>query len=122
MVNERLIYFEHNDKRILKAVYRDLDSKGMIELFREVCRIGLNDPGTLCLLADFTQAQIDTQFLGNLQSRETKLAAKAFRCIATTGLSGLRRLFLHMYNKTTKSDVISFPSENEALEYLVKCC
>ena len=122
VANERLVYLEYKDKLIVKLVYRGLDSRGMIALYREACKIGLDNPGKYSLLADFSHAQIDPQFLACLQTRETKLASKAYARVAATGLSGLRRLFLHMYNKTTKSDVISFPGENEALEYLVKCC
>lgn len=75
--------------------------------------------GHLLVLADFTNTYADNEIMGYLQSDEAKRAAKNVNKMAVVGITGLKKMFLQVYNTMTGSIARPCADLESAKQYLI---
>ena len=100
--------------------YNGLRGEGLLEQLKKNTRFLIDSAGDHFLtLSDFTNSYGDDKSLAYLQSEEAKAAAKKTAKKAVLGVTGLKKMFLNIYNKFTGTGTKAFDDIEAAKEYLV---
>jgi hypothetical protein len=73
----------------------------------------------LLVLADFTDTYINNRVMDYLQGEVAKKAAEKSKKTATVGVTGIKGIFMNIYNTVTKAGARNFPDRESAKDYLV---
>ena len=77
-------------------------------------------PGeNLLTLADFTGCYATEEVVAYLQSEESKIAARKIKKSAAVGITGIKKIFLNLYNLATGSNSRAFDDFESAKQYLI---
>ena len=104
---------------ILFTDYKGLRGNEIVELLHTANVIILEAEDSVLGLADFTGTYATDEIVAYLQCEETKQAAKKLRKNAVVGVTGIKRLFLNLYNKVTGGGAKPFDDLESAKEYLI---
>jgi hypothetical protein len=110
----------HKGQEILYFDYKGLRGKEVLEQLQANTRVILDSPETDFLtLSDFRNVYADEESMAYLQSEEVKAAARKTKKKAVLGITGLKKMFLNLYNTFTGIGTRAFDDEETAKEYLV---
>jgi hypothetical protein len=110
----------HEGKEILHFNYVGLRGEELLNTIKTATRIMLEASGSeLLVLADFTDTYVDNEIMGYLQGEESKRASQNAKKIAAVGITGLKKLFMNMYNIATRANARAFNTVEAAKRYLV---
>ncbi len=113
-------YLTYKGQEILYFDYRDLREEQLLEQLQTNTRLMLNSPrDDFVTLSDFRNAYADEESLAYLKSDEIKAASKKSRKKAVLGITGLKKMFLNIYNAFTRAGARAFDDEDAAKEYLI---
>ncbi len=73
----------------------------------------------LLTLADFTGFYATDEVVAYLQSEESKIAAQNVKKSAAVGVTGIKKIFLNLYNLATGSSARAFDDLEAAKTYLI---
>jgi hypothetical protein len=117
MAGSEWITYKGHD--ILFTDYKGLRGHEIVEMLHTANMIILEAKGSVLGLADFTGTYATDEIVAYLQCEETKQAARNLRKNAVVGVTGIKRLFLNLYNKVTGGGAKSFDDLESAKEYLI---
>jgi hypothetical protein len=100
--------------------YSGLRGKELLEQLQVNTRLVLDAPhNNLLTLSDFRNTYADEELVAYLKCEESKAAAQKTRKKAVLGITGLKKMFLNMYNTFTGVGARAFDNEDAAKEYLI---
>lgn len=114
--SEWITYKGHN---ILFTDYKGLRGNEIVEMLHTANTIILEAEDSVLGLADFTGTYATDEIVAYLQCEETKQAAKKLRKNAVVGVTGIKKIFLNMYNIVTGGGAKPFDDLESAKEYLI---
>ena len=86
---------------------------------REMADIFQRAEGEFLTLDDFTGVKASTDFLDEAKAYSAIFKEKSNRAAVLGAATGMKRVLLEAYNRSTQNHVVPFRSEADALEYLV---
>lgn len=116
----RCQYITHKGIRLLFADYTGLHGDELLNTIKQATQMMLDhQEGDLLFLGDFSNTYVDDTIMAYLQNDESKRAAKKSKKIAVTGITGLKKLFMNMYNTVTGGGARAFENQTAAKDYLI---
>jgi hypothetical protein len=114
---ETIIY---KGKEITFFNYNGLRGEELLEQLKANTQYLLDSPkNDFLTLSDFSKAYGTDETLAFLQSEPAKAAAKKTKKKALLGITGLKKMFLNIYNTFTGAGARAFNDIESAKEYLV---
>ena len=104
-------WIEHKGRKILYSDFRGLRDKEMFAQHQDALDAVRKAAAPPLLLVNLTGAPASKRFMEELDA--------SVRRQAIVGVDGLKSLLLKAYNAVLGGDLQSFPTEEEAKEYLV---
>jgi hypothetical protein len=111
-------WIEHKGKKILFIDYRGLDEEGMLEALESATEIILGSTAKKLILVDVTGTTTTREFMTRLREGGTEIKPVTEKQ-AVVGITGLKGFLLDAYNWATGATLRSFPTQDEAKEWLV---
>lgn len=113
-------WITYQGQRILSIDHTGLRGDEILRNMQAANALILKEPDDSVLsLADFTGTYATDELVQYLQSDETKRAAQKVRKMAVVGITGLKKLFLNLYNSVTGSGAKPFDDIASAKHYLI---
>lgn len=113
-------FITYKGQQIVHFDYRGLRGRELLEQLRVNTRTILESPrDDFLTLSDFRGSYADEDALEYLKSDEIKAAARKTKKKAVLGITGLKKLFLNVYNSVTGAGTRAFDDEDAAKEYLI---
>lgn len=112
-------YIEHKGKKILFIDLKEMvDQEAMIKDGKETARLIKEKNEPTRLLVDMTNSAAGTEFMSSIKEDGKFILKNIPMKTAVTGITGLKNIMLQGYIKFTGSKLRSFPTLDEAKEYL----
>ena len=112
---------KYKDKEILYFNHNGLRDKELLENIKRANKKIKEYTGKEALtLANFTNAITSNEVMDYLKSEETVAVNKKVNKAAVVGITGIKKIFLNVFNSFTDNKTKAFDTEEEAKEYLVK--
>lgn len=110
----------YKGQRILYFDYRGLRGEELLAQLKANTKTVLETPGNEILtLSDFTGTYATDEFMAYAQSDESKAAAKKTKRKAFLGVTGVKKIFLNVYNTVTGVKARAVDDIEAAKDYLV---
>lgn len=115
-----LQFITYKGQEILYFDYRGLRGKDVAEQLQANTRAMLQLPrNDLLTLSDFRNTYGDAETVAYLKGDEIKAVSKKSRRKAILGITGIKKMFLNIYNTVTGAGARAFDDEEAAKEYLI---
>ena len=117
---ERCRNIVHHDKTILLLDYEGLRGEELLNTIKTATQHMLDaQPGKLLVLANFTNTYLNDEIMGYLTGTESKTASKNAKKLAVVGMTGIKKLFLNVYNSISTTQAKTCTTIEAAKDYLV---
>ncbi len=104
---------------ILFTDYTGLRDNDIIKMMQTANRTIIEAHDNVLGLADFSGTYATDEIVQYLQSEDSKQAAKKLEKNAVVGVTGIKKMFLNLYNMVTGGGAKPFDDLTSAKEYLV---
>jgi hypothetical protein len=109
----------HNNKRILYADYRELNTDEMIKQLQYEANMMMQNNGKVLYLGNFENTVIEKAFMEKANELG-KITEPLNEKSALVGVVGMKAVLLNTYNFFTGGKLKAFATEEAAKEYLTK--
>ncbi len=114
-------FINYKGKELLFIDLKNIkDPKILIDDAKEAARIIIERNAYTLFLCDFTNAAISTDFMSGIKDDGKHILKNIPIKTAVTGITGLKNIMLQGYIRFTGSKLRSFPTLDEAKEYLIE--
>lgn len=118
-MNRREI-INYKGQEIVCFNYNGLRGAELFEQLKVNTQFLLNSPkDDFLTLSDFSNTYATEEIIAYFRSQESKAAAQKTRKKALIGVSGLKKMFLNLYNRVTGAGAKAFDDLESARDYLV---
>ncbi len=107
----------HNNVELLFFNHRGLSGDELLNSFREATRFVIQNKKPVRTVCDFTDTTVSKELNEYLNSDEMKESAKYVIKQAVTGISGIKKMILRLYNTFTGTKSKLFDTLDEAKDY-----
>jgi hypothetical protein len=112
-------WITYKGRTILFADYTGLRDHEIVKMMQTANRMIGEADGSVLVLSDFSGTYATDEIVKYLQSEDSKQAAKKLKKNAVVGVTGIKKLFLNMYNMVTGGGAKPFDDLESAQEYLI---
>jgi hypothetical protein len=112
-------WITYKGHKILFVDYKGLRGNEIVEMIHTANQIILEAEGSILSFGDFTGTYATDEIVAYLQNEETKQAAKKLRKNAVVGITGIKKIFLNVYNMVTGGGAKPCNDIESAKEYLI---
>ncbi len=112
-------WITYKGHKLLFVDYTGLRGNEIVAMLHTANTTILEAEGRVLAFADFTGTYATDEIVAYLQSQETKQAAKKLTKNAVVGITGIKKLFLNLYNTVTGGGAKPFDDLESAKEYLI---
>lgn len=113
-------YGIYRGQRILFCNHAGLRGAALLENVTFAAQMTLADhSGHLLLLTDFSNASVNDAVMEFFQSDRSKQAAQKPKKQAVVGITGMKKLFLHIYHTATGGKARPYDDLEAAKQYLI---
>ena len=114
---EKIIY---KDKEILFFDHVGLLDDDLLNNIKKGTNMILDSKNNdLLCIGDFTGTFLNSEIMAYLKSSDNKIAMKKVKKMAVIGITGLKKLFLKVFNSVTRSGARPLDNLDAAKEYVV---
>lgn len=116
-------YIQYKGKTILYVDYRNMtgeQTKEAIAILEEEARVLSSWTQKGLVLTDFRSAKASQEYMAHAKKLGKEVFAEKIQKSAALGITGVKSILLQAYNAFSRDKIVSFDSEEEAKEWLVK--
>ena len=112
-------WMTYKGQDILFTDYTGLQGHEIVKMMQTANRIIIEADDSVLGLADFSGTYATDEIVAYLQSEDSKQAAKNLKKNAVIGVTGIKKMFLNLYNMVTGGGAKPFEDLASAKEYLI---
>lgn len=112
-------WITYKGHKILFADYTGLRDHDIVKMMQTANKMIGEADGSVLALADFSGTYATEEIVQYLRSEDSKQAAKKLKKNAVVGVTGIKKIFLNMYNMVTGGGAKPFDDLESAKVYLI---
>jgi hypothetical protein len=117
---ERIQQINYKNKKLLYGNHSGLRGKELVENVSNLSKkVLLSDESEILVLSNFSDTYANEELSEYLRSQEVKMTGQKMTKIAVVGITGIKKIFLNVYNQFIGGKTKAFETEDEAKEWLV---
>jgi hypothetical protein len=112
-------WITYKGHKILFADYKGLRDHDIVKMMQSANKMVEEAEDRVLGLSDFSGTYATDEIVKYLQSEDSKQTAKKFQKNAVVGVTGIKKMFLNVYNMVTGGGAKPFDNLESAKEYLI---